>query len=80
MDGKIFNSEGQYVAIIIANQVYNLSGQKLYDLRGQKIYKLTGEFVGHLISTGADNGSTNRATDCFPNSRISPAGRAVAEG
>jgi hypothetical protein len=42
MDGKILDSEGQYVADIRANQIYDLSGKKLYDLRGQKIYKPTG--------------------------------------
>ena len=36
MDGKIFNSEGQYVAVM-ASQIYDLSGRKLYDLRGEKI-------------------------------------------
>jgi hypothetical protein len=66
MDGKIFNSEGQYVAIIIANQVYNLSGQKLYDLRGQKIYKPTGEFVGHLNSAGADKRLDKSSDRLFP--------------
>ena len=66
MDGKIFNSEGQYVAIIIANQIYNLSGQKLYDLRGQKIYKPTGEFVGHLNSAGADKRLDKSSDRLFP--------------
>ena len=47
MDGKILDSEGQYVAYIRANQIYDLSGKKLYDLRGQKIYKPTGELVVH---------------------------------
>ena len=41
MDGKVFNSEGQYVANIRANEIYDLSGRKLYYLRGQKIYKPT---------------------------------------
>ena len=36
MDGKIFNSDGQYVANIRANGIYDLAGKKLYDLRGQK--------------------------------------------
>ena len=31
MDGKILDSEGQYVADIRANQIYDLSGKKLYD-------------------------------------------------
>lgn len=36
MDGKIYSSEGQYVADIRANQIYDLAGNKLYELRGQK--------------------------------------------
>ena len=48
MDGKILNSEGQYVADIRLNEIYDLSGKKLYHLRGQKIYKPTGELVGDL--------------------------------
>ena len=51
MDGKIFTSEGQYVADIQANRIYDLTGKKLYDLRGQKIYKPTGELVGQLNSS-----------------------------
>ena len=66
MDRKIFNSEGQCVAIIIANQIYNLSGKKLYDLRGQKIYKPTGEFVGHLNSDGADKRLDKSTDRLFP--------------
>ena len=48
MDGKILTSEGQYIAYIQANQIYDLTGKKLYDLRGRKIYKPTGELVGQL--------------------------------
>ena len=33
MDGKIFNSEGQYVADIRANAIYDLAGKRLYHLR-----------------------------------------------
>ena len=66
MDGKIFNSEGQYVAVIRASGIYDLSGKKLYDLRGQKIYKPTGELVGHLNSVGGDR-RLNKSTDrLFP--------------
>ena len=46
MDGKIFNSEGRYVADIRANGIYDQAGKRLYNLRGQKIYKPTGELVG----------------------------------
>ena len=63
MDGKIFNSEGQYVADIRANAIYDLAGKRLYHLRGQKIYKPTGELVGHLNSVGETDGWINRLTD-----------------
>jgi hypothetical protein len=66
MDGKIFNSEGQYVAAVIANGIYDLSGKKLYDLRGQRIYKLTGEFVGHINATGADKRLDKSSDRLFP--------------
>jgi hypothetical protein len=62
MDGKILDSEGQYVADIRANQIYDLSGKKLYDLRGQKIYKPTGELVGHLSSVAGDR-RLDKSTD-----------------
>ena len=52
MEGKIFNSDGQYVADIRANTIYDLAGKRLYNLRGQKIYKPTGELVGRLNSVG----------------------------
>ena len=32
MDGKIFDSEGQYVADIRASRIYALSGKELYEL------------------------------------------------
>jgi hypothetical protein len=57
MEGKIFNSDGQYVADIRANAIYDLAGKRLYHLRGQKIYKPTGELVG-------TDGWINRPTDC----------------
>jgi hypothetical protein len=62
MDGKIFNSDGQYVADIRANGIYNLAGKRLYDLRGQKIYKPTGELVGHLSSAPGDR-RLDKSTD-----------------
>ena len=66
MDGKVFNSEGQHVADIRVNEIYDLSGRKLYDLQGQKIYKPTGELVGHLNSTGS-NRRLDKSTDrLFP--------------
>jgi hypothetical protein len=66
MDGKIFNSEGQYVAYIQANGIYDLADKRLYDLRGQKIYKPTGELLGHL-NTAAGDRRLDKSTDrLFP--------------
>ena len=72
MDGKIFNSEGQYVAVIVASRIYDLSGRKLYDLRGQKIYKPTGELIGHLSSVAGDRRLDKSTDRLFP--KYSPAG------
>ena len=69
MDGKVFNSDGQYVANIRVNEIYDLSGRKLYDLRGQKIYKPTGELVGHLNSTGLDRRLDKSTDRLFPFAR-----------
>ena len=66
VDGKIFNSEGQYVADIRASGIHDLSGKKLYDLRGQKIYKPTGELVGHLNSVGGDRRLDKSTDRLFP--------------
>jgi len=54
MDGKILTSEGQYIAYIQANAIYDLAGKKLYDLKGLKIYKLTGELVGSFTTPAGD--------------------------
>ena len=54
MDGKIFDSEGQYVAYIQASGIYDLEGKKVYDLKGQKIYKLTGELIGSFNTPAGD--------------------------
>ena len=66
MDGKIFNSEGHYIAFVRANAIYDLLGKKLYDLKGQNIYKTTGELVGHLNSTGADKRLDKSTDKLFP--------------
>ena len=66
MEGKIFNSDGQYVADIRANTIYDLAGKRLYDLRGQKIYKPTGELVGHLNSAGGDRRLDKSTDRLFP--------------
>ena len=65
MGGKIFDSEGQYVADIRANGIYDLAGKRLYDLRGQKIYKPTGELVGHLNSAAGDRRLDNSTDRLF---------------
>jgi hypothetical protein len=66
MDGKIFDSEGHYVAYIQANGIYDLADKRLYDVRGQKIYKPTGELVGHL-NTAAGDRRLDKSTDrLFP--------------
>ena len=62
MDGKILNSDGQYVAYIIANEIYDPAGKRLYRLRGQKVYKPSGELVGHLNSVGGDR-RLDKSTD-----------------
>jgi hypothetical protein len=62
MNGKIFDSVGQYVAYIQANGIYDLAGKRLYDLRGQKVYKPTGELVGHL-NTAAGDRRLDKSTD-----------------
>ena len=48
MDGKIFNSDGRYVADLQANGIYDRAGKRLYVLKGEKIYRPSGELVGHL--------------------------------
>ena len=45
MDGKIFNSRGVLVAIILGPDIFDLKGKKLYDLRGINIYKLSGDWT-----------------------------------
>jgi hypothetical protein len=72
MDGKIFDSEGHYVADIRASKIYDLSGKRLYDLRGQKIYKPTGELIGHLSSVAGDRRLDKSTDRLFP--KYSPAG------
>jgi hypothetical protein len=36
MDGKIFNSQGVHVGVVMDDEVFSLNGQKLYDLKGSK--------------------------------------------
>jgi hypothetical protein len=54
MNGKIFNSQGIHVGVVVGDEVFGLKGQKLYDLKGSNIYKLNGDLVGHLLSDARD--------------------------
>jgi hypothetical protein len=67
VDGKIFNSRGVHVAIILGPTIFNLKGQKIYDLRGVNIYKLSGELVGHLTDAQSTTRHLDKSTDkLFP--------------
>jgi hypothetical protein len=67
VDGKIFNSRGVHVAIILGPTIFDLKGKKLYDLRGINIYKLSGELVGHLANAHGADKHLDKATDkLFP--------------
>ena len=67
MDGKIFNSRGVLVAIVLGPTIFDLKGKKLYDLRGINIYKLSGELVGHLANAQGADRLLDKATDkLFP--------------
>ena len=43
MDGKIFNSRGVLVAIVVGPAIFDLKGKRLYDLKDVNIYRLSGE-------------------------------------
>jgi hypothetical protein len=60
VDGKIFNSRGVHVGIVLGPSIFDLRGHKLYDLKGTNVYKLSGELVGHLP---ADVRSSERRLD-----------------
>jgi hypothetical protein len=67
VDGKIFNSRGVLVAIVVGTAIFDLKGQKIYDLRGVNIYKLSGELVGHLTDPQSANRRLDKSTDkLFP--------------
>lgn len=63
MDGKIFNSRGVHVAIVLGPAIFDLKGQKIYDLRGVNIYKLSGELVGHLTDAQEGTGQVDKANN-----------------
>ena len=67
MDGKIFNSRGVHVAIVLGPAIFDLKGQKIHDLRGVNIYKLSGELVGHLADPQSSKRHLDKSTDkLFP--------------
>jgi hypothetical protein len=67
VDGKIFNSRGVHVAIVLGPSIFDLKGRKIYDLRGVKIYKLSGELVGHLTDAQSTKRYLDKSTDkLFP--------------
>ena len=67
MDGKIFNSRGVHVAIVIGPAIFDPTGKKLYDLKGANIYKLSGELVGHLPGAQSTKRHLDKSTDrLFP--------------
>jgi hypothetical protein len=67
MDGKIFNSRGVHVAIVLGPAIFDPKGKKLYDLRSINIYKLSGELVGHLTNARDADKHLDKGTDkLFP--------------
>ena len=63
MDGNIFNSSGDHVAVVVGPSIFDLRGKRLYDLKGLKIYRLTGELVGHLADARSAEKHLDKATD-----------------
>lgn len=67
MDGKIFNSHGIHVAMVIGPAIFDPTGKKLYDLKDINIYKLSGELVGHLPDAQNTTRHLPKSTDkLFP--------------
>ena len=66
MDGKILNSRGVHVAIVLGRAIFDLKGQKIYDLRGVNIYKLSGELVGHLPDQNTKRNLDKSTDKLFP--------------
>ena len=67
MDGKIFNSRGIPVTVVLGPAIFDLKGKKLYDLKGVNIYKLSGELVGHLADPQTTKRYLDKSTDkLFP--------------
>jgi hypothetical protein len=63
VDGKIVNSKGVLVGVVVGDEVFGLKGQKLYDLKGSNIYKLNGDLVGHLSNARGAEKRLDKATD-----------------
>ena len=63
MNGRVFNSKGVYVGVVIGPEIFDLSGKKLYDLRGVNIYRQSGELVGHLNDEKGSEKRLDRFTD-----------------
>jgi hypothetical protein len=63
MDGKIINSKGDLVGVVIGSEIFDLVGQKLYDLKGANIYRLSGGLIGHLNGSYGSDKRLDRSTD-----------------
>ena len=69
VDGKIFNSRGVHVAIVLGPTIFDLKGKKLFDLKGVNIYRLSGDIVGHLADVHGAEKRLDKSTDrLFPTS------------
>ena len=74
MSGKIFNSRGIHVAVVVGAEIYDLTGKKLYNLKGLNIYRLSGELVGHLNDATRSDKRLPHSTDrLFPGTPYAPA-------
>jgi hypothetical protein len=65
--GRIFNSKGIYVGVVLGPDIFDLTGKKLYTLKGVNIYRPSGELVGHLSDAKGEDRRLDRSTDrLFP--------------
>ena len=75
MSGKIFNSRGIHVAVVVGAEIYDLTGKKLFNLKGLNIYRPSGELVGHLNGATGSDKRLPRSTDrLFPGTLSSSVG------
>jgi hypothetical protein len=66
VDGKIFNSRGVLLAIVIGPAIFDLKGKKLYDLKGVNIYSFPESWLDICQMLKAPRGIwTNRRIGCF---------------